>query len=74
MDQLPVFDLALTKRGRTWRWRVCTTERTVVMQVRKAADPQPNTKLTEHSCYFCCPRRIDRSGSARLGALNMAAG
>jgi hypothetical protein len=32
MDQLPVFELALTKRGRAWRWRVCTTEGAVVMQ------------------------------------------
>jgi hypothetical protein len=31
-DQLPVFELALRKRGRTWRWCVCTTEGTVVMQ------------------------------------------
>ena len=39
MDQLPVFELALTKRGRTWRWRVCTTEGAVVMQGSEGSRP-----------------------------------
>jgi hypothetical protein len=33
LDQLPVFELALKKNGRTsWRWCVCTTAGNVVMQ------------------------------------------
>ncbi|QQO20614.1 hypothetical protein JJB98_12175 [Bradyrhizobium diazoefficiens] len=31
-DQLPVFETHLKKRGRTWKWYVCTTEGDVVMQ------------------------------------------
>lgn len=30
--QFPVFEMGLKKRGRTWRWWVCTTEGDVVMQ------------------------------------------
>ena len=44
MDQLPVFELALTKRGRTWRWRVCTTEGAVVMQGSEASRPAAKYK------------------------------
>jgi len=32
LDQFLVFEEFLKKRGRTWRWRVCTTEGNVVMQ------------------------------------------
>jgi hypothetical protein len=32
LDQFPVFEVALKKRGRTWRWCVCTTEGAVVMK------------------------------------------
>lgn len=31
-DQLPIFETHLQKRGRTWKWYVCTTEGHVVMQ------------------------------------------
>jgi hypothetical protein len=31
-DQFPVFEVNVKKRGRTWRWCVCTTEGQVVMQ------------------------------------------
>jgi len=31
-DRFPIFEVVLNKRGRKWRWRVCTTEGTVVMQ------------------------------------------
>jgi hypothetical protein len=44
MDQLPVFELALTKRGRTWRWRVCTTEGAVVMQGSEGSRPAAKYK------------------------------
>src|SRR5260370_34280275 len=30
--QFPVFELNLTKRGRTWRWRISSTAGDVVMQ------------------------------------------
>ena len=30
--QLPIFEALLKKRGRVWRWSVCTTEGHVVMQ------------------------------------------
>ena len=44
MDQLPVFELALTKRGRTWRWRVCTTEGAAVMQGSEGSRPAAKYK------------------------------
>ena len=31
-DQFPVFEVSLKKRGRAWRWCVCTTEGQIVMQ------------------------------------------
>lgn len=31
-DPLPIFETHLKKRGRTWKWYVCTTEGDVVMQ------------------------------------------
>jgi hypothetical protein len=30
-DQFPVFEQLLRRRGRAWKWRLCTTEGTVVM-------------------------------------------
>jgi hypothetical protein len=30
--QLPVFEVLLKKRGRAWKWSVCTAEGQVVMQ------------------------------------------
>jgi hypothetical protein len=39
LDQFAVFELALRKRGRTWLWRVCTTEGAVVMQGSKSSRP-----------------------------------
>jgi hypothetical protein len=44
MDQLPVFELALTKRGRTWRWRVCATEGAIVMQGSEGSRPAAKYK------------------------------
>jgi len=32
LHQLTVFEALLKKRGRVWRWTVCTTEGQVVMQ------------------------------------------
>lgn len=31
-DQLPIFETHLKKRGRTWKWYVCTIDGDVVMQ------------------------------------------
>jgi hypothetical protein len=31
VDQFSVFDLVLNKRGRTWRWSVCTSEGAAIM-------------------------------------------
>ena len=31
-DRFPTFDLILKKRGRKWRWCVCTTEGMAIMQ------------------------------------------
>ncbi|MBB4363521.1 hypothetical protein GGD65_004566 [Bradyrhizobium sp. CIR18] len=31
-DQLPIFETHLKKRGRTWKWYVCTTDGDVVIQ------------------------------------------
>jgi len=32
LDQFPVFEVVLKKRGRKWRWYVCGIEGDVVMQ------------------------------------------
>jgi len=53
-----------------WSWRGAAENGTGVSvhpketwscRARKAADPQPITKLTGRSSCCCCPRRIDRS-------------
>jgi hypothetical protein len=31
-DRFPTFEVILMKRGRKWRWRVCTTEGMAIMQ------------------------------------------
>lgn len=31
-DQLPILETHVKKRGRTWKWYVCTTEGDVIMQ------------------------------------------
>jgi len=50
LDQLPVFELALKKRGRTWRWHVCTSEGAVVMQGSEAS--RPAAKYKAHRALF----------------------
>lgn len=48
-DQLPIFETHLKKRGRTWKWCVCTTEGDVLMQGsesrRRAASYNANRAL-----------------------------
>ncbi len=43
-DQFPVFEEVLKKRGRTWQWRVCTTEGVVVMQGSESSRPAAKYK------------------------------
>jgi hypothetical protein len=31
-DQFPVFETHLRKRGRTWKWYLCTTDGDIIMQ------------------------------------------
>jgi hypothetical protein len=50
LDQLPVFELALKKRGRTWRWQVCTSEGAAVMQGFEAS--RPAAKYKAHRALF----------------------
>jgi hypothetical protein len=42
--QFPVFDLLLKKRGRVWRWCVCTTEGQVVMHGTESSRPAAKYK------------------------------
>jgi hypothetical protein len=49
-DQFPVFELALKRRGRTWRWCVCTTEGAVVMQGSESS--RPAAKYKAHRALF----------------------
>ena len=39
LDQFPVFELALTKRGRKWKWSVSTAEGDVVMMGSETSRP-----------------------------------
>jgi hypothetical protein len=64
---LPVFEAFLTKRGRGWRWSVCTAEGNVVMggseRRRTSARYQANRAL--FLMLLCAPyvsnRRPDRN-------------
>ena len=38
-DRYPIFGMELNKRGRKWRWRVCTTEGEAVMQGVESSRP-----------------------------------
>jgi hypothetical protein len=44
VDQFPVFELVLKKRGRIWRWSVCTSERAVVMEGSESNRPAAKYK------------------------------
>jgi hypothetical protein len=58
LEQFPVFEPVLKKRGRTWKWYVCTAERKVVMQgsesCRRAARYQASRALL---LLLCAPYR-----------------
>lgn len=55
--RLPVFEALLEKRGRAWRWSVCTAEGQVVMQGaesrRTSARYQANRALFQ--MLLCAP-------------------
>jgi hypothetical protein len=68
-DQFPVFETLLKKRGRVWKWLVCTTEGQVVMHGtesrRTAAKYKADRAL--FLMLLCAPyqstRRSDRDGT-----------
>src|SRR5229473_3342753 len=43
-DQFPIFEVILKKRGRAWRWCVCTTEGQIVMQGSERRRPAAKYK------------------------------
>jgi hypothetical protein len=43
-DQLPVFETLLKKRGRLWKWFVCTTEGRIMMQGSESSRPAARYK------------------------------
>jgi hypothetical protein len=65
-DQFPVFEVSLKKRGRTWRWTLCTTEGQVVMlgseSSRAAARYQAERALFLQ--LLCAPYRSMRQRNA----------
>jgi hypothetical protein len=50
LDQFPVFELALMKRGRKWKWSVSTSEGEVVMMGSEAS--RPAAKYRADSALF----------------------
>ena len=44
VDQFPVFELLVKKRGRIWRWSVCTSEGAVVMEGSESSRPAAKYK------------------------------
>jgi hypothetical protein len=44
VDQFPVFELVLKKRGRIWRWSVCMSEGAVVMKGSDSSRPAAKYK------------------------------
>jgi hypothetical protein len=50
LDQFPVFEVHLKKRGRKWRWCVCTSEGYVVMLGSEGS--RPAAKYKAHRALF----------------------
>ena len=65
--QFSVFDILLNKRGRKWRWSICTAEGRVVMLgaegSRSAARYEANRAL--FLMLLCAPYSHPGSGSRR---------
>lgn len=49
-DQLPIFETHLKKRGRTWKWYVCTTEGQLSCRGRRAGGGPPGTMPIARFC------------------------
>jgi hypothetical protein len=68
-DQFPVFEALLKKRGRVWRWSVCTTEGLVVMNGTENSRPAAKYKADRalFLMLLCAPyqstRLSDRDGT-----------
>jgi len=68
-DQFPVFEPRLEKRGRVWRWFVCTTEGQVVMHGTEGRRPAAKYKADRalFLMLLCAPyqssRLSDRGGT-----------
>jgi hypothetical protein len=68
-NQFPVFELLLKKRGRVWRWCVCTTEGQVVMHGTESNRPAAKYKADRalFLMLLCAPyqsaRLSDRDGT-----------
>jgi hypothetical protein len=68
-DQFPVFEPLLKKRGRVWRWFVCTTEGQVVMYGTESRRPAAKYKadralfLMLLSAPYHSTRLSDRDGT-----------
>jgi len=61
-NQLPVFELLLKKRGRLWRWYVCTTEGQVVMHGKENSRPAAKYKADRalFLMLLCAPYQSPR--------------
>ena len=68
-DQFPVFERLLKKRGRVWRWCLCTTEGKVVMHGTESSRTAAKYKADRalFLMLLCAPyqstRLSDRHGS-----------
>ena len=68
-DQFPVFERLLKKRGRIWRWWLCTTEGNVVMHGTEGSRTAARYKADRALfLMLLCPphqsiRLSDRNGS-----------
>jgi hypothetical protein len=67
LDQLPVFELALRKRGRRWGWCVCTTDGAVVTQGSEGRRPAAKYKADRalFLLLLSAPYRANRLSTLR---------
>jgi hypothetical protein len=49
-DLFPTYEMLLKKRGRTWKWRVCTTTGDVIM--RGSESSRPAARYKANSAFF----------------------
>jgi hypothetical protein len=73
--QLPVFEALLKKRGRVWRWSICTAEGQVVMQGAESRRASARYKANRalFLMLLCAPysyvdrRNGDRKAGSQFG-------